>query len=103
MRGRTYTVTAKDDPSLKASYSFAESEFTTNANCCLFASMLNETTLRPFAGKIYNAKIYNGDSLVRDFVPCYRKEDNVIGMYDLISNTFYTNSGTGDFEKGQDV
>lgn len=34
--------------------------------------------------------------------PCYRKSDNVKGMYDVINNRFYTNQGTGDFSKGND-
>lgn len=36
-------------------------------------------------------------------VPCYRKSDGVIGMYDTVSKTFYTNEGTGAFTKGADV
>ena len=38
-----------------------------------------------------------------DLVPCYRKSDGEIGMYDLVSNTFFTNQGTGTFLKGADV
>ena len=39
-----------------------------------------------------------------DLVPCYRKIDNVIGMYDIINETFYTNaSSDGSFTKGGDV
>lgn len=38
-----------------------------------------------------------------DLVPCYRKTDGVVGMYDLVSGTFYTNSGTGAFTKGGNV
>lgn len=34
---------------------------------------------------------------------CYRKSDGVIGMYDIENNVFYTNDGTGDFTKGQDI
>ena len=34
---------------------------------------------------------------------CYRKSDGVIGMYDIENDVFYTNDGTGDFVKGQDV
>lgn len=44
----------------------------------------------------------NGE-VVRDLVPCYRKSDNVAGMYDLISGTFFTNAGTGTFIVGADV
>ena len=34
---------------------------------------------------------------------CYRKSDGVIGMYDVENDVFYTNDGTGDFTKGQDI
>ena len=52
---------------------------------------------------IYNWKFYQDDVLVRDYIPCYRKLDNVIGMYDLVTGTFYTNNGTETFLKGVDV
>ena len=54
-------------------------------------------------GKIFQCQIYNNDILVRDFVPCYRKSDEVVGMYDTINNAFYTNLGTGTFIKGPNV
>lgn len=53
-----------------------------------------------FSGKIYYSKLYNNNILVFDGVPCYRKSDNEIGMYDLVSNTFFTNAGTGTFTTG---
>ena len=53
-----------------------------------------------FSGKIYYSKLYNNNILVFDGVPCYRKSDNVAGLYDLVSNTFYTNQGTGNFIVG---
>lgn len=34
---------------------------------------------------------------------CYRKSDGVIGMYDIDNDVFYTNEGSGTFEKGQDI
>ena len=48
----------------------------------------------------YSFKIWKGDTLLRDFVPCYRKSDNVLGMYDIVEGEFYTNSGTGQFLAG---
>lgn len=48
-------------------------------------------------------KLYNSGVLVRDFVPCYRKSDDEIGMYDKVSKIFFTNQGTGTFTKGADV
>lgn len=57
----------------------------------------------PIAWKLYTCQIYNNGTLVRDFIPCYRKSDNVIGLYDIVNNTFYTNSGSWSFTKGPNV
>ena len=48
-------------------------------------------------------KLYDGDTLVRNFIPCYRKSDSEIGMYDVVNGVFYTNQGSGTFLKGKDV
>ena len=48
-------------------------------------------------------KLYNANGLAYNLIPCYRKSDNAIGMYDTVSKTFYGNSGTGTFEKGPEV
>lgn len=55
--------------------------------------------------KYFYFKMYDNstNAYVRDFVPCYRKSDWVIGMYDLVTSTFYTNSWTGTFTKWNDV
>ena len=53
--------------------------------------------------KLYYFQIIDNWTLVRDFVPCYRKSDNVIWLYDLVNNQFYTNSWTWTFSKGNDV
>lgn len=58
---------------------------------------------RTFFGGIYSCQIYDSNTLVRDFVPCYRKSDGVIGLYDLANDVFYTNAGSGSFLKGEDV
>lgn len=58
----------------------------------------------PFQGKIYRAEIKQQNNGVRTlFKPCYRKADDVIGFYDLIGGTFFTNQGAGSFGKGPDV
>ena len=56
-----------------------------------------------FKGRLYKLDIYDDNVLKRRLVPCYRNSDNVIGLYDIVGNTFYTNSGTGTFTKGNDV
>lgn len=39
-------------------------------------------------------------NLTQDLIPAKRNSDNAIGMYDLVTETFFTNSGTGDFIAG---
>lgn len=53
--------------------------------------------------KYYYFKIYDDWTLVRDFVPCYRKEDGEIWLRDKVNKVFYTNAGTGTFTKWADV
>lgn len=53
--------------------------------------------------KVKWLKMTKNGVLVRNFIPCYRKSDNEIGMYDLVNNQFYTNQGSGSFLKGKDV
>lgn len=52
---------------------------------------------------IYRFKIFENDVLIYDYVPCYRKLDNEIGLYDTVNDVFYINAGTGTFTKGSDV
>ena len=40
--------------------------------------------------RIYSCQIYEKQDLVRDFVPCVRKSDDVAGLYDLAKGGFYT-------------
>ena len=40
--------------------------------------------------KLYSAKLYDGETLGRDFVPAQRDSDGANGLYDLVNNTFYT-------------
>lgn len=53
--------------------------------------------------RIYSCKIYDNGTIVRDFVPCYRKSDGKVGMYDIVNGVFYVNKGTGEFLYGGDV
>lgn len=62
-----------------------------------------DSTYENATAKYYLCQIWEDNVLVRDFVPCYRKSDSEPGMYDLVSKTFYTNQGTGEFLVGPDV
>ena len=49
--------------------------------------------------RIYSAKIYNNDTLVRDFIPVL-DGNGVPCMYDRVEKKYYYNAGTGDFVAG---
>ena len=64
----------------------------------------NDGTAGSFSSfKLYSCKIYKSWTLVRNFVPCYRKSDSVIWLYDLVNKQFYTNAGSWTFTKWPDV
>lgn len=49
-------------------------------------------------------KYYDKDNkLICDLIPCYKKSNSEIGMYDVVRRTFLTNAGTGSFVRGADV
>lgn len=79
-----------------------------SANIWLFACNLNGAptsgTSAPCTAKLYSFSMTKADGTpIRNFVPCYRKSDNVIGLYDTVGGMFYTNKGTRSFTKGADV
>lgn len=76
----------------------------TNAeyNTVLFGCNSGGTIVcNPLRIKKYSVK-RNG-SLIQDLVPAIRNSDNEPGMYDLVSKTFFTNSGSGTFTTGDPV
>ena len=55
-------------------------------------------------GYMYFCKVWDNDTLIRDFIPCYRKQDGMSGMYDLVNGKFYTNCyGSVGFDVGGEV
>lgn len=76
----------------------AAQNFTAPGSLEIFAAYNGSTKgYLPSKARIFSFKIYDNGTLVRDFVPCYRKNDGVAGMYDLVNNTFYSSVGTKDF------
>ncbi len=47
-------------------------------------------------GKLYYLKIYDGDTLVRDFKPCI-DSNGVACLYDMVTEKCFYNKGTGNF------
>lgn len=82
----------------RTTYTFTGGNCDGTLNCFVFARNSPSYTT-PIPSKIYSFEIegkFKG-------IPCYRKADGVIGLYDTVSETFFTNAGTGVFTKGNDV
>lgn len=78
-----------------------------NTNIYLFTAKGTSaatTANRKYYGKLYSFTMDAVDGTpIRNFVPCYRKSDSVVGLYDTVEDIFYTNQGSGSFTKGADI
>lgn len=82
----------------------AEATFTTPAYTTLMCSNLNgETPYNYCRGRIYLFRVERNDEVVLNLVPCYRVSDSRVGLYDTVSGTFYTYTGSGDFTAGTEI
>lgn len=52
---------------------------------------------KAFVGRIHYFKLYVNNALIFDMIPVRRNSDGVLGMYDIVTGTFFTNVGTGSF------
>jgi len=53
------------------------------------------------SAKIYEVTVVNAQGVTRmHLLPAKRLSDNELGMYDLVSGSFFTNAGTGSFTAG---
>ena len=80
--------------------------YTMTNNLHLMGQNYNGTNRCAGWRRVYYFRYFDkNNTLICDLVPCYRKADGVIGMYDLVRQQFLTNqakSGT-NFTKGADV
>lgn len=67
----------------------------------LFAENYNGTSRRKCACRIYSCRLYDGQTLMRDFVPV--RVGQVGYMFDRVSGQLFGNAGTGSFVLGPDV
>lgn len=79
------------------------SDFTTDLTFWLFARNNTTESYKMGTQRTYYFKMWNNGALIRNLIPCKRNSDNVLGMYDTVTDTFLTNAGTGTFTAGSDV
>lgn len=81
-----------------------QEEYTMTNNLYLFAQNYNGSPRFGGARQISYFRYWDkNNDLICNLIPCYRKSDGEIGMYDLARKCFLTNIGTGTFTKGDDV
>ena len=73
-----------------------------NLHLYLFAQSESTGALHYSSGRIFSCQITTADGLVRNFIPC-KNPDGVIGMYDVVNDEFYQNSGSDTFIAGTDL
>ena len=69
---------------------------------CIFNSQNKTATARFAYAKLYYFKLFVEGTLVRDLIPC-KDSNNVVGMYDVVNNTFYTSPNGAAFVAGPEV
>ena len=75
-----------------------------NTSTAIGLLKVNSSPTKNTVGKLYRCQFYSTEGVLSgDFIPCYRKADSVAGMWDRVSEQFYTNAGTGTFILGADI
>lgn len=88
-----------------ATVSGSRREYKFTTNLFLLAANMSATnaTMSYFCScKVYDAKVFVDESVVRDFVPC-KNSSGVVGLYDMVNGVFYQNAGSGAFSAGYEV
>lgn len=55
------------------------------------------------AMSLYGARFTQDSEIVREFIPCYRKSDGEIGMWETFTETFFPSQVLNGFTKGNDI
>ena len=69
----------------------------------LFACRRESSSFIFSSCRISHFLIIKNNIQIIDLYPCYRKSDNVAGMWDKVSSSFLTNAGSGTFIIGNNV
>lgn len=69
---------------------------------CTFNSQDKTSVNRFIEAKLYYFKLFVEGTLVRDMVPCKNSND-VVGLYDIVNNVFYTSPNGTAFIAGSEI
>lgn len=68
-------------------------------NLALFANNRAGSVSEMTTMEVYYCQIYDGNTIIRDYIPC-KNASGAVGLYDLIGQKFYGNTGSGSFAAG---
>lgn len=69
---------------------------------CIFNNQAKTAMIRYIEAKLYYFKLFVEGTLVRDMIPC-KDPNNVVGLYDLVNNTFYSSPNGAAFVAGNEI
>lgn len=69
----------------------------------LFTWNNNWSAAEPSKIKIYSLKLYEDWTIIHNYIPCFRKSDNVVWLYDIVTSTFLTNAWGWSFTAWPDI
>lgn len=72
----------------------------TNSTVLLFSSLNPQYNAKL---KLYELILSHDNTPINHLIPCYRRSDNEICLYDIVQGGIWVNQGTGTFLKGNDV
>ena len=103
VKNSKYHIILNNDDNKKITYS---SSINKPSKLCLFKGYNNLQEIIGNGGiSIYSFKYYydnllSENNLAIDLIPCIEKATRKIGMYDIVSDNFYSSIGTEEFEAG---
>lgn len=83
------SVTSATGTNTNTPAAIAGTDNTANIALGRYAVDPNGTSSNTVRIRIYGCRIWNSNTLIRDFVPCIRGSDNVPGFWDKVGKTFY--------------
>lgn len=105
---KSYVFASNTPVGRRANYSVGQN-LVIDGTACIAMSSYDfssfKQTVRLFGGRtyapvrVYSCRIYNGDTLARDFIPC-QNASGAVGLWDAENEVFYGNAGTGTFTAG---
>lgn len=87
---------------LKGSASISDTLTAHTYPICIFTQNYAGIPRTPRVFNLYSARCSKGHEVVREYIPCYRKADGVIGAYEKFTDTFIT-AAEGAFIAGTNI